>query len=228
MQSQSIVTALVTFLFSISPPLTVNFSLLSPAQVALAQSEQPALRNAFESRSIPSEAMLPTLQVNDRVLIDKLAYRSELPKRGDIIIFKPTKNILKDYPNLKAAFIKRVIGLPGETLVVRRGKVYVNNLPLQEKYIKEAPEYTWGPSTVPAKSYFVLGDSRNNSNDSHLWGFVPENHIIGKAVGIFCPPKRQRLLDVSKPLTPLVKDMFSALQWWAQNSDDCTRSGALT
>lgn len=223
MRSQSIVTALVTLLLSVSTPLSVNLPALSPAQVALAQSEQqPSLKDAFESRSIPSEAMLPTLQVNDRVLIDKLAYRSELPKRGDIILFKPTKNILKDYPNLKAAFIKRVIGLPGETLAVKSGKIYVNNLLLQEKYIKEAPQYIWGPSTVPAKSYFVLGDSRNNSNDSHLWGFVPQNHIIGKAVGIFYPPKRQRLLDASKPLTPLAKDVFSALQWWAKNSDDCT------
>lgn len=228
MRSQSIgFTALVTLLFSISTPLPANFPTLSPAQVALAQTKpQLSLRDTFESRYIPSEAMLPTLQVNDRVLIDKLAYRSKLPRRGDIIIFKPTKNILKHAPTLKAPFIKRVIGLPGETVAVKSGKVYVNNQPLQEKYIKEAPEYSWGPSTVPAKSYFVLGDSRNNSYDSHFWGFVPQNHIIGKAVGIFCPPKRQRLFDVSKPLNSITKDVFSALQSWAQNSDACTRSVA--
>jgi signal peptidase I len=138
-----------------------------------------------EARYIPAESMLPTLQVNDRLIIDKLAYRFSRPQRGDIIVFSPTENLQRqDY---KEAFIKRIIGLPGDKVQVKNGKVYINDQPLQEDYIQALPNYEYGAEVVPANSYFVLGDSRNNSYDSHYWGFVPRQNIIGKATQRFYP-----------------------------------------
>lgn len=193
---------------------------LSPTLVTLSQTT-PSLTDAFEVRYIPSKAMSPTLQVNDRVLIDKLAYSPGSPERGDLVVFKPTENILRDNPSLKEPMIMRIIGLPKETVEVKGTKVYINNQPLEEKYIAQKPQYRFGPVTVPAKSYFVLGDNRNNSYDSHFWGFVPQALIIGKAIGIYCPSGRQRLLDTSTPLTIEAKVMLSALQKWAVNSKTC-------
>ncbi len=141
-----------------------------------------------EARYIPSGAMLPTLQINDRLIIDKWSYRSQAPQRGDIVVFSPTEALKQQ--NFKDAFIKRVIGIPGDKVEVKGGKVYVNNQPLEENYIEESPNYQFGPVTVPANSYFVLGDNRNNSYDSHYWGFVPRENIMGKATKRFWPPER--------------------------------------
>lgn len=143
-----------------------------------------------EARWIPSEAMHPTLQKYDRLIIDKLSYRFQNPQRGDIVVFLPTENIKQENPKLKDAFIKRIIGLPGDKVEVKAGKVYINDRPLQEKYITQAPQYQYGDVTVPPNSYFVLGDNRNNSYDSHFWGFVPRENIIGKATKIFSPFER--------------------------------------
>jgi signal peptidase I len=91
---------------------------------------------------------------------------------------------------LPGAFIHRIIGLPGDKVEVKREQVYINNKTFQEKYIAEAPFYELGPVTVPAKSYLVLGDNRNKSCDSHLWGPVPRENIIGKVTKKYWPPKR--------------------------------------
>ena len=148
-----------------------------------------SIRNfVAEARYIPSGAMLPTLQINDRLIIDKWSYRFQSPKRGDIVVFSPTETLKQQ--NFKDAFIKRVIGLPGDKVEVKESKVYVNNQPLQENYIEDAPNYQFGPVTVPPNSYLVLGDNRNNSYDSHYWGFVPRQNIIGKATKRFWPPDR--------------------------------------
>lgn len=152
-------------------------------------------KEIIETRYIPSGAMLPTLQVKDRVLIDKTAYRSQPPQRGDIVIFQPTETLRKQ--NFRDAFIKRVIGLPGERLEIKNGLVYINRKPLQEKYIQERPDYQYGPVVIPTDQYFMLGDNRNNSYDSHYWGFVPRSLIIGKAIVIYCPVERQRVLNPS-------------------------------
>jgi signal peptidase I len=141
-----------------------------------------------EARFIPSEAMLPTLKVQDRLLIDKLTYRFSAPKRGDIIVFAPTEALQKQ--NFTDAFIKRIVGLPGDTIAVTKGKVLINGKPLAESYILQAPEYELKPTKVPANAYYVLGDNRNNSYDSHYWGFVPKQNIIGKASKRFWPPDR--------------------------------------
>jgi signal peptidase I len=143
-----------------------------------------------EARYIPSGSMLPTLQINDRLIVDKLSYRFNNPQRGDIVVFSPTATLEKQ--NFHDAFIKRVIGLPGDKIEVKGGRVYVNDQPLREDYIgkEEQPQYQWGPTVVPPNSYLVLGDNRNNSYDSHYWGFVPREKIIGRAVVRFWPPDR--------------------------------------
>ena len=135
--------------------------------------------------------MLPSLNLYDNVLVDKLSYRSQPPKRGDTIVFKPTESMMKpliryQFTNFDDVFIvKRVIGLPGEKLWIVDGQVYINSQPLKEKYIRQKPTYSFKPVTIPPKSYFVLGDNRNNSYDSHKWGFVSQNSIIGQVVKIY-------------------------------------------
>lgn len=148
------------------------------------------VRTAYESRYIPSESMKPTLQKDDRILVDRLAYQGQGPQRGDLIIFNPTESLQAQ--NFKDAFVKRVIGLPGETVAVKGGKVLINNQPIQEQYIAEPPEYQWGPARVPDNAYFVLGDNRNNAYDSHYWGYVSRDLIIGKVTRIYWPPDRAK------------------------------------
>lgn len=141
-----------------------------------------------EARYIPSGSMLPTLQVNDRLIVDKLGYHFKNPERGDIVVFAPTEELQKQ--KFHDAFIKRVIGLPGEKIEVKSGRVYVNGKALTENYVADEPQYQYGPVTVPEGSYLVLGDNRNNSYDSHYWGFVPRDKIIGRAVVRFWPMER--------------------------------------
>ncbi|ACK73051.1 signal peptidase I [Gloeothece citriformis PCC 7424] len=138
-----------------------------------------------EARYIPSSSMEPTLQINDRLIIEKISYHLREPKRGDIIVFSPTEALIQQ--NFKDAFIKRVIGLPGETVEVKGGRVYINGEALSENYIADQPDYDYGPVTVPPEQYLVLGDNRNNSYDSHYWGFVPKDNIIGRAALRFWP-----------------------------------------
>ena len=146
-----------------------------------------------EARYIPSGSMLPTLQINDRLIIDKLSYDFTNPKRGDIVVFNPTKTL--EAENYHEAFIKRIIGLPGDKVEVQNGKVFVNNTPLKENYLEAPPDYQWGPKIVPANSYLVLGDNRNDSYDGHYWGFVPRRNIIGKAAFRFYPLNRIGEID---------------------------------
>jgi signal peptidase I len=173
-------------------------------------------RQDFEARYLPSGSMLPTIQIDDRLLIDKHTYRKEAPKRGDLVLFNPTASLRKQ--NFRDPFIKRVIGLPGETLSVRGGKVYINNRPLKESYLSESPAYEHGTVKVPANSYFVLGDNRNNSYDSHYWGFVPRSLIMGKVIGIYCPVDRQRIVDITKPMKSENQEMLDWMQQMFRNS----------
>jgi signal peptidase I len=137
--------------------------------------------------------MEPTLQINDRLIIEKVSYHFQKPERGDIVVFSPTAALKAQ--NFQDAFIKRVIGLPGDKVQVKNGLVYVNGKALAEKYIAEEPNYTFGPVTVPPDQYLVLGDNRNNSYDSHAWGFVPRENLIGRAVVRFWPFDRLGGLD---------------------------------
>lgn len=167
-----------------------------------------------EARYIPSESMVPTLEVNDRLIVEKISYYFNDPDRGDIIVFWPTDTLRRQNPSLRDAFIKRVVGLPGETVEVHDGLVYVDGDPLEENYIAAPPDYEWGPETVPPDSYLVLGDNRNNSYDSHFWGYVPRENIIGRAVVRFWPPDRLGALgptpayEVSPPGNTLPEEVL--------------------
>ena len=143
-----------------------------------------------EPRFIPSDSMLPTLHIGDRVVVEKIFYYLESPKTGDIIVFSPPEQLQEQGFTQDQAFIKRVIGLPGQTVTVKKGLVYLNDKPIVEKYIAEPPKYQWGPYRVPENQYFVMGDNRNNSNDSSRWGFLPKQNIIGRAVVRFWPLER--------------------------------------
>jgi signal peptidase I len=147
---------------------------------------------------IPSGSMLPTLQIDDKLIVDKISYRFSNPVRGDIVVFQPTAKLEQEKDDngnqkFKDVFIKRVIGLPGDRIDVKGGKVYINGKVLSEKYLGEAPEYNWSSTAltpdgiVPKDNYLVLGDNRNNSYDSHYWGFVPKDKIVGKATVRFWP-----------------------------------------
>ena len=144
----------------------------------------------IEGREIPSGSMLPTLQIGDKVLLNKFIYHFKDPARGDIVVFTPPEEIGQEGP-----FIKRVIGLPGETVEVRDGKVFINGAALKEPYLAEPPMYDYGPVIVPEGCLFVMGDNRNSSFDSHRWNaWLREDHLMGKAFMIYWPVNRIMLL----------------------------------
>jgi signal peptidase I len=143
-----------------------------------------------EPRYIPSDSMLPTLHQGDRLVVEKVSYRFHPPHRRDIVVFNPPEQLqLRGYAK-DQAFIKRVIGEPTDKLNIAQGKVYINEQPLQEGYIAEPPAYTFSSKLVPEGKFFVMGDNRNDSNDSHVWGFLPQNNIIGRASFRFWPLDR--------------------------------------
>ena len=133
---------------------------------------------------IPSGSMEPTLMIDDRILVAKFLYRFEPVHRGDVIVFRYPLNPQRD-------FVKRVIGLPGDRVQLKDGVVSVEGKPISEKGYTIKPDFgNYGPVTVPARDFFVLGDNRNNSEDSRFFGYVPRGNIIGKAVFIYWPPQR--------------------------------------
>jgi signal peptidase I len=138
---------------------------------------------------VPSESMLPTLQVNDRVFVRR--DRHYQPQTRDIIVFQvPPTVVAITQVAPRSLFVKRVIGLPGQQVQIANGQVFINRQPLAEPYLQTAPDYQWGPEIIPADRYFVLGDNRNASSDSHIWGYVPAPYILGKAYKIYWPRDR--------------------------------------
>ncbi|MBI4283111.1 MAG: signal peptidase I [Chloroflexi bacterium] len=137
------------------------------------------LQFTIQHSVVISPSMMPSLQVNQHLIINKLAYRWHEPQRGDIIVFHPANHQPGDY-------IKRVIGLPGESVEIKEGKVYIHQkdgsvLPLDEPYIAERAARPFTGGTIPENEYFMLGDNRNNSGDSRGGWTVPRQKIVGKA-----------------------------------------------
>lgn len=131
---------------------------------------------------VEGESMSPTFHTNQYVVIDKLSYLLGQPDRGDIVVFRYPFS----QPNNERDFIKRIIGLPGETVQIEGGVVRVNGQPLEEPYIQTPPAFggTW---TLGADEYFVMGDNRNNSSDSRSWGPLKREFIIGRALFVYWP-----------------------------------------
>ena len=150
---------------------------------------------AVEPRWIPSGSMIPTLQIQDRILVEKITPRinqalKKHSKRNTIVIFKPPKSLTEAGYSDGSALIKRVVGLPGDKIEVAKGKLYLNETEVNEPWIKEQIQYEMKPITVPKASLWVLGDNRNNSLDSHLWGPLPEKNLIGTALRRYWPLKK--------------------------------------
>jgi signal peptidase I len=143
--------------------------------------------NAVTGRfRIEGHSMLPTLLEGEYVIINKLSYYLDDPDRGDIIVLH--------FPNDRSRdFIKRLVGLPGDQVEVSDGVVKVNGIALEEPYINAEPSYN-GSWQVPEGQYFVLGDNRNNSSDSHNWSFLPREDIVGKAWVIYWGPENWGLI----------------------------------
>lgn len=133
---------------------------------------------------VPSESMEKTIMTGDRFFGNRLAYLFDDPERFDIVVFK--------YPDDESQlFVKRVIGLPGETVEIKDGKVYINGseTPLDDSFTPETPTGDYGPYVVPEGSYFMLGDNRNHSGDSRFWKqpYVEKDKIVGKAILRYFP-----------------------------------------
>jgi signal peptidase I len=141
------------------------------------------LRLTVQSYTVVMSSMEPNFQEGECIMVNKVCYRSSGPQRGEVIVFDPSFD--SEYP-----FIKRVIGLPGETVEIKDGKVSVNGTPLNEEYIMAPPNYTMPATEVSENEYFVLGDNRNNSTDSSKGWTVLQDNIIGKAWFTYWPPSK--------------------------------------
>ena len=146
----------------------------------------------IEPRWIPSGSMLPTLQIQDKILVEKLTpkitSKSNLSKlKNKIIVFNVPEQLIEAGYGSDIALIKRVIGVPGDKVEVKEGILYLNDI-AQNNYISDKNiNYSIGPYVVPEKSLWVMGDNRNNSMDSHIWGFLPYEKVIGKAIFRYWP-----------------------------------------
>lgn len=180
------------------------------------------VRSVVQNFRVEGRSMEPTLHSGQYLLVNKAVYWNidvdllkrlfpfirwpenphsraiylfQPPQRGDIIVFRYPRDPSRD-------FIKRVIAVPGEVVEVRQGRVFVNGTPLEEYYINDQPAYQWGPQRLPPDHYFVLGDNRNASSDSHVWGPVPKDYIIGKAWLSYWPPDQFGFLPDRVLATP--------------------------
>ena len=146
----------------------------------------------LEPRWIPSGSMLPTLEIKDKILVEKISpklnFSSNLSKlKGQIIVFNAPNILVESGYDSNTALIKRVIGTPGDKIEVKEGNLYINDI-LQKKYPTDQEiNYSIGPYVVPDYSLWVMGDNRNNSMDSHVWGFLPYEKVIGKALIRYWP-----------------------------------------
>jgi len=139
------------------------------------------LQTTIQTSVVVGISMEPSVHQGQRLIVNKVVYRFYQPERGDVIVLHPPNNQGEDH-------IKRIIAIPGDTVEVKMGEVYVNGLQLDEPYIKDSPKYTFHQIKMPENEYFVLGDNRNNSSDSHNVGTLPRQNIVGKAWLSIWPP----------------------------------------
>ncbi len=140
------------------------------------------IRFAVENYRIEGYSMEPNFHDGQFLLVNKVVYFLHHPQRGDVIVFHFPQNVKKNY-------IKRVIGLPGEKVRIQEGRLYVNDGLIDEPYPFNHADYDWGPVTIGPDEYFVLGDNRPESSDSHFWGMLPAKLIVGKAWVSYWPPQ---------------------------------------
>jgi signal peptidase I len=145
-----------------------------------------ALNTATGRFQVRGSSMEPTLHDGQYLVISKLTYWVHPPERGDVIVFRPPNNPADDY-------IKRVVGLPGEQVEIRDGAILVEGALLEEPYIANPGSYS-GTWKLEDKEHFVLGDNRNNSSDSHSWGVLPQENIVGRAWLCYWPPEEWGLV----------------------------------
>lgn len=153
-----------------------------------------------EPRYIPSDSMVPTLRVGDRLVIEKVSYWLHPPQANDIVVFFPPEQLQAQGYEPGQVFIKRLIATAGQTVEVKDGAVWVDGQRLEEPYIAEMPDYVLRPVEVPPGKVFVLGDNRNLSFDSHVWGLLPVENVLGRAVFRFWPLDRLGL-TLAPPLS---------------------------
>jgi len=167
-----------------SPKSTIRFLIELVEIVLIAFALSWVLRTyVIEARKIPTGSMLPTIQLEDRVIVDKFFFKNlDHLRPGDIIVFHPPLSA-----HATEDFIKRVVGMAGDTIEIRDHKTYVNDKQLYEPYVLEKSKNDFGPIDIPADSVFVMGDNRNNSADSRKWGFLPVQNITGRTLFRYWP-----------------------------------------
>ena len=149
-----------------------------------------------EPRYIPSLSMYPTFQIGDQLAVEKVTKRLKPFYRNEVVVFNPPETFREivtgygDPGKAKEALIKRIVAVEGDKVEVKGGKLFVNGDMQDEPFVAEDAEYQFGPVTVPTGCVLVLGDNRNHSLDGHIWGFLPRENVIGRAVFVYWPPWR--------------------------------------
>lgn len=156
------------------------------------------IRFVAQSFRVDGESMEPGFHTDEFVLVDKASYLFQSPQRGDVIVFHWPVDTTKD-------LIKRVIGVPGDVIVVDSTTVQVDGVVLKEPYISAPANPSGSRLVVPLDSYFVLGDNRQVSDDSRDWGFVPKSYIIGKAVLVYWPVSSWQLINTYPSVFSMIK-----------------------
>jgi signal peptidase I len=150
----------------------------------------------FEPRFIPSLSMFPTFDIGDQLLVDKISHINHHYSKKDVVVFEPSE-VYIDMTGNTNALIKRVVAVGGDTVEVKNCKLYINGIEQTESYINEQPDYSLSAQVVPPGMLMLLGDNRNHSFDSHIWGFLPEKNVIGRAVVRYWPPKHIGFIEGS-------------------------------
>jgi signal peptidase I len=156
----------------------------------ISQLQENVILSSVHAYKIPTGAMSPALEIGDRLVADTKAYRNKLPSRGDLIVFKYPKNE-------SISYIKRVIGLPGEKLEIIKRTVHINGESLKENYVQYIDPNSihehYGPYDIPQGQYFVMGDNRDNSQDSRFWGYVKQHQLLGQARYLYWAKDKSRI-----------------------------------